>query len=127
MITKNEKGNIGNMLMLHCFNSYLPVYYAYNEKVMSSSERAADALSVWDQASYSQTMPTLTFTEDESAQVTTLVTEISTYATEAILKWVVSEAELTDESWAQFQSTLIDMGIEDVMEIYQDAYDRYLA
>ena len=94
---------------------------------MSSSERAADALSVWDQASYSQTMPTLTFTEDESAQVTTLVTEISTYATEAILKWVVSEAELTDESWAQFQSTLIDMGIEDVMEIYQDAYDRYLA
>ena len=35
--------------------------------------------------------------------------------------------EINDETWGNFQSTLEDMGIREILEVYQNAYDEYAA
>lgn len=65
-----------------------------------------------------------TLTADESAQYSVLDTDIATYAEEALLDFITGEKELTEESWGAFVSKLSEMGINEMLQIKQDAYDR---
>ena len=43
------------------------------------------------------------------------------------MKFLMGQSELTEETFAAFRDTLISMGAERMEEIYQGAYERYLA
>lgn len=63
---------------------------------------------------------------DEAYEVSLKMADIVTYVTESALKFVTSEIKLTPDSYAEYVSTIEGMGIGDVLEIYEGAYDRYL-
>lgn len=67
----------------------------------------------------------VTLTTEESAAVTATFNEITTYASTAILSFVTGNRDLSE--WDAFVQEIKDMGIEDCISVYQDAYDRYLA
>ena len=46
---------------------------------------------------------------------------------EQILKWMIGETELNDDSWNAFQEQTKAVGAERYIELYQNAYDAYLA
>lgn len=67
----------------------------------------------------------LTYTLDESTNIDLHFAEIDKYAKEAVSGFIVRG--VTDESWANHLKTLENIGLEDYLATYQQAYDRYLA
>lgn len=64
--------------------------------------------------------------EQESEVYASLYSDVTTYASTAIMQFILGQAELTEESFAAFQDTIISMGGERMEELYQAAYQRYL-
>ena len=46
---------------------------------------------------------------------------------EMTLKYITGAEPLTDESFQTYQATLDGFGMQDRIQVYQNAYDRYLA
>jgi hypothetical protein len=55
------------------------------------------------------------------------VADVLSYYSEAILKFIVGDQELTDDSWQNYVDTLNAYGLGDVLAVYQNAYDEHLA
>ena len=71
-------------------------------------------------------MPTLVFSTDAATEIGTLITNINTYAEEKVLQYITGAADL-----ANYQTEFVDevkkLGIERVLELYQETYDALLA
>jgi putative aldouronate transport system substrate-binding protein len=68
----------------------------------------------------------ITMTADESVAYTAIVSDLSTYISEQVPKFVYGELNLEGD-FDNFIATLKEMGIEDAAAIKQDVYDRYQA
>ncbi len=73
----------------------------------------------------SMAVPTLSLTTEESDVIATYGTDITTYAAENIPKFVIGDLDLSE--WDNYVATLEDMNIEGIVEVYQNAYTRYLS
>lgn len=65
-------------------------------------------------------------TSEENEEYAAIYSDISTYASAEIMKFVMGQSELTEESFQAVQDTIIEMGGERMEELYQQAYERYL-
>ena len=52
--------------------------------------------------------------------------DLNTYLEESLIKFLIGDLSLEDD-WDGFIGTVEGMGLQSVVDIYQDAYDRYLA
>ena len=68
---------------------------------------------------------TLELTYDENNQYSDIWSDISTYASTEVFKFVMGEYDF-DADWDNFIGQLHSMGIDTCVDIYQAAYDRYL-
>lgn len=68
--------------------------------------------------------PSVYFTEEEQDVVSTLRPDIDSYFEQMEAKFITG-GESIEEKWDEYVSTLKDMGIEDLIEVYQSAYDRW--
>lgn len=76
----------------------------------------------------SYNMPTgVSLNEEENEEYASIASDVNTYAASEIMKFVLGQAELTEESFAEFQNTVHTMGGDRMEEIYQAAYDRFMA
>lgn len=50
---------------------------------------------------------------------------MNTYLEESLIKFLIGDLSLED-NWDDFVATIDSMGLSTVVDIYQDAYDRYL-
>lgn len=89
--------------------------------------REAAAVELWNSDVFDDDylLPsTLSLTREESQEVASLASEMATYASERIVGFITG-----DRSWDEYDAmvdTLVDMGLNDLIKIYQDAMDRYL-
>ena len=67
----------------------------------------------------------VTMTTEESDEFYAKYTDIGTYAQTELLRFVVGDNSM--DQWDTFVDTCKSMGIDDCVEIYQTAYDRYEA
>ena len=113
--------NLRNMYTNPVFNNYVnatAVFYTYDEVELSAFE-------IWNNnGSDEGSMPTLSLTTDENAEYADIASTVYTYASEQVLKWMIGEAELTDESWNAYVDQCNTMDLERCVEIYQTVYDR---
>ncbi|MDD6023651.1 MAG: extracellular solute-binding protein [Oscillospiraceae bacterium] len=91
------------------------------------SEANIAAMELWTETSDDlYTLPTqVELTYEESQEYSDIWSDLSTYANTEIFKFVMGEYNF-DSDWENFISTLKDMGVENAVEIYQGAYDRYI-
>ncbi len=68
----------------------------------------------------------MTYTEEETAQLYGSLTDVDTYASEMIMKFVVGELNI-DENWDEYVSRLYQLGMQDCIDAQQSALDRYNA
>lgn len=68
--------------------------------------------------------PTLAFTDDEQSIINEKYTEIETYVNEMLDKFIMGVEPL--DNFDAFVAQIQAMGIEDVLAVYQTAYDRYM-
>ncbi|GIO58130.1 ABC transporter substrate-binding protein [Paenibacillus sp. SSG-1] len=67
--------------------------------------------------------PPFTYTQDEVARFTSLETDISAYVEEMTTKFVTGDAPFSE--WDNYVATLKKMGLDEYMDIYNQAYERY--
>ena len=61
---------------------------------------------------------------EEMATYQQYATDVETYINQIIVDWIIAEP-VTDASWEEFVNTLHSMGVDDMIRVYQSAYDRY--
>ena len=93
----------------------------------SYSEAYWNACKVWcDNVDNDYMLPyNSIFTTDEDLAVDNIMSDIETYVEENLLKFVIGDRSL--DEWDAYVETLKGMGIEDAIDMYQTALDRYLA
>lgn len=93
-----------------------------------SSEESIAALEVWNATQdNAYTMPAgVALSTEESSRASALQSDLYTYVAECIPKFILGEMDI-DADWDSFVETCNSMGLPEVVEIYQTAYDRYAA
>ena len=66
----------------------------------------------------------LDLTEDEYDTYLDVWSDITTYLTQMHTAFVTGEKDI-DAEWDNFQAELMDMGLQDVIDVYQAALDRF--
>lgn len=124
LLTDNPDGmSFGEAGRVYLFSVPSMITDAAKERVTYSDKEAA-AVDLWSgsqEALYS--LPAVSFTSDESAEYALLVTDIETYASEEVIKFIIGERSL--DTWDDFVQDIRNMQIERCIEIYQNALDRY--
>lgn len=85
-----------------------------------------EAFEEWAKGTDECSLPSLTLTADESSEYALIITDLTAYASEAVLKWMVGEEELTENAWNAYVAQLEGLKLGRVVEIYQAAYDRFM-
>ena len=67
----------------------------------------------------------MTLTAEETQQVTAALGDITTAASTETLKFIMGARDF--DTWGDYCQDINAMGLEDVVAVYQDAYQRYLA
>ncbi len=84
------------------------------------------SLTAWmDEENPIREIPTLTFTADEQDEISRIMTDITTYVSENRVNFIYGNRSL--DEFDAFRDAIKGMGIERALEIYQAAFDRYLA
>lgn len=92
------------------------------------NEATADCLDKWSVSNMqNHMMPLITQTKEETDQISSKLTAISSYAEEMWFSFISGDTELTDDSWNAFKQQLDSLGLQDVLTAKQAALDRYNA
>lgn len=67
------------------------------------------------------------FTVAENEEIAEYENDFLTYAQETILKFLDGALELNDDTWNEYVNTCNSMGLPEIVAVYQNAYDQYLA
>ena len=121
---------VGGVLMLYNGSIAWPtvgdcLYNLY----YSSSDAVFAAQTTWAinaDSDYYLDETTLAFTVEESEAISDYLSDLTTYESECLLKFLIGDMDIETE-WDDFIDTCIDMGAETIVSLYQDAYDRYLS
>lgn len=70
-------------------------------------------------------MSLLILTEEETDIYNDVWTDINTYVTEMTAQFITGEKDIAAE-WDTYMKNLEAMGLQDLLDVYQAAYDRYL-
>lgn len=96
------------------------------EAVNSYSAWGKESIEIWGaEVDTSGILPTLTFTAEESEQITDALTELQTYADTQINKVVIGEVSM--DKWSEIVEKFHKMGLDKILEVYNAAYQRYLS
>lgn len=128
-ITNSEYGiNAGGAISINSMLNLVP-HYQYEKRLFSTlDEDAIEAYEIYNDESitgehYYPNAAALT--SEESDSIINEATAVLTYAQETLLAFMTNALEINDETWGNFQSTLEDMGVREILEVYQNAYDEY--
>jgi len=67
--------------------------------------------------------PYYSLTYEQEASIAPLQSKIGRYVDESLALWVMGEKEISEESFAEFENTLNEMGLADFMAFWQGIYD----
>ncbi len=85
-----------------------------------------EAVNIWSAPETNVSMPvrSLTPTDEEGTATNSKLTAITTLIQEHTINYIIGE---DDTSFEDFKAQLLQYGYQDVIDTYQDIYDRYLA
>lgn len=81
------------------------------------------AMEVWSDTDSDLVFPAVSLTAEEDEKASLLFTDIRTYKDEMVLKFIVGEVPLSE--FDNYIAQLNKMKIQEVIDIYQNALDRY--
>lgn len=124
MIMKHEQGPF-MAWNLYC-NSATGIYAITDRLNVAYSEKELAAPQIWmsnTDSAYNYPLAA-SMTADEGSDFNSLMSEINTYASENILKFIMGEKSLDD--FDAFVEQINSMGLQETIGLKQAAYDRYI-
>lgn len=107
------------------YGAFMEDYNRYNSTFTDIQQVCADTWTVQVEDNYSYPVDFVSLTTEESETYASLFSDISTLLQENILKFITGTNSMED--YPAFQQQLRDLGIDEIISIYQDAYDRFLS
>lgn len=100
--------------------------HVQENSILEYSDFDKNLLSTWFADKMSErSYPTVTYTDEESELISEKWGDIDTYAKEMITKFILGTESL--DNWDSFLGTLEQLGINDILEARQTAYERYIS
>lgn len=100
----------------------------YQEQYMSLPQQQ-EAITTWTKFAKQVTEANKAYkgvlTADENSRIASKQNEINTYKDEMFLKWLMGRADI-DATWDEYVAQIKKMGIEDINQVRQEAYDRFV-
>ena len=102
-------------------------YTIQNGSFTTDSYPCTESDAVYTLKAFSYThLPTgASMTTEEDERYTALISDLSTYMAEHVLKFVTGEEDMGQ--YPDFVATLYEMGMQEAIDLKQAAYDRYMA
>lgn len=129
LILNNQEGI---PMLQFCLVKYtltdMPSVIAADRSWFTYTQDQIDAqLDVWlNSEDGTWTIPPVTLTTEESEAYYGVESDIQTYVEECTVKFIIGDMDINTQ-WEEYTAQLDTMGIEDGIEIYQAALDRYMA
>ncbi|MCR2807543.1 extracellular solute-binding protein [Paenibacillus soyae] len=70
--------------------------------------------------------PPVSYTDEERNRFEELNSAVLTFVEEKLQKWVLGAEPINDETFSKYIKQLEDLGIKELLELEQGAYDRYM-
>ncbi len=85
-----------------------------------------EAINYWSEhIDSTYALPALSYTTAESETIARLATDITTYAAEMVPKFIIGDEPLSE--WDNYIANIENMSLQELVDIYQAAYNRYLS
>lgn len=130
IVRNNPDGYTAQLAVNVYTSSALLPCYSHEDKMFSAySDNAQAAITLYnDNVSADHAYPSgAALTTAETSEMSGTVSEITTYASEQLLKFMTCTDTVTDDSWQAYVDVLNSYGINGIIETYQNAYDQYLS
>lgn len=125
LITNNPDGLGQQQATVFYTNAFAPGLYTQSTRFNMWTQDIIDAVDTWAESTTGEgIIPTVSLTVEESETFAELSSDIQTYSSQYIIKYITGEIPM--ENYASFKEELINMGIEDCIAVYQAALDRYM-
>ena len=109
-------------------------FYVDNDMLLSTFPQSGlDAVALWtvedstDARNYPSALKGSGMTVEETEEINAVESDILTYAQTEAMRFLDGSSELNDETWNTYVETIRSMGMDTIIDIYQNAYDEYLA
>lgn len=108
--------------------SKVPVYSISEKFYVTYTEKQKQTIATWSPVGTDKhTYPAgASLTADEAEQISQKVADCITFAEENLMGFLTCSIDLSDASWQSYVDTLVSIGINECLSIYQNAYDEYL-
>lgn len=116
------------MTEAHVLVGYICSVTATHRADAFSSDAAIEALDIWNSTQdNAYTMPAgVALSADESSEASSLQSDLYTYVATCIPKFILGEMDI-ETQWDEFVESCESMGLQEIIDIYQTAYDRFAA
>lgn len=125
-----DPNGYGNMAVYAIFtnNNDNPFYYMMERTVLTyDNEVQATIFDTWLSNMTSEYIANYDMDTEELEAYNALATDVATTIQEYITKFMTGDIELTEETYAAFLDKLNELGLAEMQEISQGAYDRSIA
>ena len=118
----------GACSQIFCLNAG-PYYMIMRKMQVTWNETQVGAVDIWtDSGTDAHTYPEgASLTTAESNAIVNYMNDCISYGTESILKFMTCAEDLNDETWAAYLDGMESSGLQNCLDVYQNAYDQYLA
>lgn len=106
----------------------IPFHYSWERDMLEGvSNKAMAASLLWNENLDFEHMRIFlgALTAEESENVTSRVNDINTLSVEFATKVIIGEESL--DNWDNFVANVESMGLDEILKVYQTAYERYQA
>lgn len=108
----------------------IPSYYDWTRELAIIPEKDVAFYDVWGAEDFKDDyiLPVaLSYTSEEASERASLAADIDTYFREATSQFIIGVLDINGADWDTYVSTIEGMNVDRVVEITQQALDRYLA
>ena len=108
-------------------NLYIGGVQDFNAELQFMSDQAKKDIDLYVNNKYIKPqMPTLPFTREEQKVISDKLSSIESYMAEQEQKWIMN-TQSVDDTFDGYIENCKNLGMDEILKIYNDAYKRYLA
>lgn len=126
LMTDNPDGDTFKTCQLLYTMIMVPTVVDTSSTFSLYSDAQLEAQKIWSSnIDDAYVMPEITFTEEESTELSGIYSDLSTMISEQLIRFIIGDIPMS--SWDSFVSDIKSMNAQRCVELYQTALDRYLS
>lgn len=104
----------------------MPCYSDFTKYNITAVSTWKELVDVWKTADNAYAIPSIALTTEETEQYNRVYSDVNTYLDECLVKFMIGDLDIDDdETWNEYLNTMRELGVQDMINAYKSAMDRY--